>query len=105
MVSEYLHICFSGANLPASLVLAAVMFYWLLAIVAALDLDFLHFDLNLDGQADLPSVLGGGFVAFRFLNLGRVPVMIWLSVFALAYWGVSMLFDRLLDDPEHREVL
>lgn len=104
-VTDYLQICFSGANLPASSLLVAVMCYWLLAILAGLDLDFLDFDLDMDAEPDLSSVVGLGFVVFRFVNIGRVPMMIWMSVFTVIYWFVSMLLDRLLDDPDHRETL
>ena len=104
-VTDYLQICFSGANLPASFLLVLVMFYWLLAILAGLDLDFLDFDLDMDAEPDLSSVVGLGFVVFRFVNIGRVPMMIWMSVFTVTYWFVSMLLDRLLDDLDHRETL
>ena len=104
-VSDYLQVCFSGANLPASALLVLVMIYWTLAILAGLDLDFLDFDLDMDAEPDLSSGLGVGFVALRFLNIGRIPIMIWMSVFTVVYWLLSMLLDRLLDDPEHRETL
>ncbi len=104
-VTDYLQICFSGANLPASSLLVAVMCYWLLAILAGLDLDFLDFDLDLDSEPDFSSGVGLGLVVFRFLNIGRVPLMIWASVFTVTYWLLSMLMDLLLDNPEHRETL
>jgi len=94
-VTEYLQICFSGANLPASSLLVLVMIYWTLAILAGLDLDFLDFDFDMDAEPDLSSGLGVGFVALRFLNIGRIPIMIWTSVFAVTYWLVSMLMDQL----------
>jgi hypothetical protein len=31
-------------------------------------------------------------VVFRFLNIGRIPFMLWLSVFALCFWLISMLW-------------
>jgi hypothetical protein len=105
MIADYLQICFSGANLPASILLAVVMFYWLMAILAGLDLDFLDFDLDMDAEPDFSTAVGLGFVVFRFLNIGRVPIMIWMSVFTVTYWLLSMLLDRLLDNPEHRETL
>jgi hypothetical protein len=107
MINEYLQICFSGANLPASILLVLVMAYWLMALLAGLDLDFFDFDLDLDLDAEpnLLSAVGIGFLTFRFLNLGRIPFMIWMSVFTVTYWLLSILLDRLLDDPEHRETL
>ncbi|MCL4201806.1 MAG: hypothetical protein KJ000_04885 [Pirellulaceae bacterium] len=102
-VWDYLGVCFSGANLPASVVLLVAIMYWLLAIVAGLDLDFLDFDLNMDGQADLGEVTGMGVVILRFLNIGLVPLVIWGSILAINWWMVSMLLDRLLDNVYHAE--
>lgn len=93
--------------MPASVLLCAAMFYWCLVILAGLDLDILDFDLDLDAEPDFESMLGMGFVVLRFLNIGRVPVMLWGSIFAVTFWLVSMLLDRYLDqglfeEPEHR---
>jgi len=104
-VIQHVEICFSGANLPASALLMLVMAYWTLAILAGLDLDFLDFDLDMDAEPDLTSGLGIGFLALRFLNIGRVPIMIWVSVFTVTYWLVSVLMDRLAYSPENRETL
>lgn len=98
-LANYLQLCFSGANLPASILLIVVGFYWLLSIVTGLDLDFLDISLDLDADGALDSASGLGFVVLRFLNIGRVPLMLWISVFAVAYWLVSMLFSQLLDSP------
>ncbi len=103
--ADFVQVCFSGACLPASIVLLLAMLYWLLAIVAGLDLDLFDFDLDLDHEADLPESLSAGFVVLRFLNIGRVPLVVWFSVFAVVYWLVTLLFDRLLDNPDLRESL
>jgi hypothetical protein len=103
-VWDYLGVCFTGANLPATVLLLLAIMYWLLAIVAGLDLDFLDFDLNVDGEADLGEVVGLGVVVLRFLNIGLVPLAIWGSVLAISWWMVSMLFDRLLDNVQHPEL-
>ncbi len=100
---EFLHSCFSGATLPASLLLLLLSVYWSLAILAGMDLQILDFDLDLDGHPDLQEVVGVGVVLLRFLHLGRVPLVIWLSVFSLLWWAVSVAFDRWLDDPLLRE--
>jgi len=105
MISDYLQVCFSGANLPASILLVLVMFYWLMVILAGLDFDFFDFDFDMDAEPDFESALSFGFVVLRFLNIGRVPIMIWTSTFALTFWLLSMLLDRLLDNPEHREAI
>jgi hypothetical protein len=104
-ITEFLQVCFSGANLPASILLTLSLLYSLLAILAGLDLDFLDFDLDMDSEPDFASAVGAGFVVLRFLNLGRVPFMLWVGIFSVCWWLTSVLFDRLLDDPTHREIL
>ena len=114
--SDFLLICFSGANLPASVLLVAMILYCLVAIVVGLDFDLgidVDVDLDIDADADFdidadPSVgstLGLGFVVLRFFNIGRVPLMMWGAMFAVCYWMISMAFDRLVDDRECREQL
>ena len=112
--SDFLLICFSGANLPASVLLVAMILYCLVAIVVGLDFDLgIDVDLDIDADADFdidadPSVgstLGLGFVVLRFFNIGRVPLMMWGAMFAVCYWMISMAFDRLVDDRECREQL
>lgn len=102
-VADYLQVCFSGANLPATALLILASLYWLSAIVAGLDLELLHFDLGGEGDADVGDSLGIGAIILRSLNIGRVPSVIWGSVFALTWWLVSVLLDRLVDNPQLRE--
>jgi hypothetical protein len=101
-LTEFLQVCFTGACLPASVVLLLAMLYWLLAIVAGLDWDLFDFDLDLNNEPDLDSSLSVGLVVLRFLNIGRVPLVVWCSAFAVAYWLVTLLLDRLADAPETR---
>jgi hypothetical protein len=104
-LTGFLQVCFTGACLPASVVLLLAMLYWLLAIVAGLDLDLFDFDLDLNSEPDLDASLSVGFVVLRFLNIGRVPLVVWCSAFAVGYWLITLLFDRLADDPESRASL
>ena len=101
-ITEFLQVCFTGACLPASLVLLLAMLYWLLAILSGLGSELFDFDLDSDNEPDLESSLSVGLVVLRFLNIGRVPLAVWGSAFAVAYWLVTLLFDRLSDDPELR---
>ncbi|HUG89726.1 MAG TPA: hypothetical protein VML55_02770 [Planctomycetaceae bacterium] len=94
-MQEFIDACFRGPTLPASILLIVACVYWVFALLGALDLDLFDLDLDVDVDADAPghSPADIGFVALRFLNLGRVPLMIWASVFALAFWSASMLID------------
>jgi hypothetical protein len=88
---EFIDACFSGPTLPASILLILAGVYWLFALVGALDLDLFDFDLSVD--PDSQSLSDIGFISLRFLNIGRVPLMIWMSVFALAFWTASIVID------------
>jgi hypothetical protein len=41
--------------------------------------------------------MSAGAVTLRFLNIGQLPVNIWVSFFAVAFWVISMLW-RSPDD-------
>jgi hypothetical protein len=80
-------------NLPLTIALAAVMAFWLFALLGAIGLDLL--DIDADADADLPAE---GFAAFpaallRFVNAGHVPVTIVLSVLVLAMWMLSVTLN------------
>jgi hypothetical protein len=112
--SDFLLICFSGANLPACILLVGVILYSLIGIIVGLDFDLgVDVDVDIDADADFDvdadpsfgSTLGLGFVVLRFFNIGRVPLMIWAGVFAICYWMISIAFDRFVDDRACREQL
>ena len=94
---QFLEGCFSWPSLPATLLLLLVCGYWLLVIVGTLGMDSLDIDLDFDVDA---SVLQLGFVPLRWLNLGSVPTMLWVSVFAFVAW----LASRLINSPVPHEV-
>ena len=52
----------------------------------------------MDLDAD-PSILQFGFLPLKFLNIGSVPTMLWLSVFALTGWMVSRLWNSPVPHP------
>lgn len=100
-MSQFLDSAFTGPPLPATILLMLVMGYWVLVIVGMVDLDALDLDLDLDLDVDADADFGGalesalsfGMLPLRWLNLGRVPLMLWISVFALAFWLTSVLWD------------
>lgn len=81
-----------------SLLVLTVCGYWLLVMVGVLDLEIFDFDFDFDIDADVDvdsSILHVGFIPLKWLNLGSVPTMLWMSVFALAAWMTS----RLINSP------
>ena len=83
--------CFAEPALqPSGLLIAFLAVYWSLVMFGAADIEFLNwdFDLSLDGDG---GVLDFGLVPFRFLNLGKIPIMLWVTIFAFAAWLLSLL--------------
>ena len=79
-----LDILFTGSTLPGTILLGVCVAYWLMLIAGSVDLNLIDFDLDADVEADS----GGGswgMTAFRFLNINDVPLMIWLTIFAVGY--------------------
>ncbi|QDT29328.1 hypothetical protein Enr10x_46800 [Gimesia panareensis] len=94
---ELLHASLNWPTLPSTVLVAICVLYWLCVMVGALDIDILDFDLDLEVGGDKPSVLDFGFIGLRFLNLGEVPVMLWLSIFSLSMWALSVNFDAKVE--------
>jgi hypothetical protein len=118
-MTELLEVSFAGTNAGPTALLLVVLAYWLLVLVGALGLDLFDVDLHMDadvggdidvdGDIDLDvgepgafaSFLSLGVVVLRFLNIGRVPLMVWLSMFALSLWLLTMALDK----PEYHAAL
>jgi hypothetical protein len=96
-VEQFIENCFAWPTWPATVLLLCVCGYWLLMMLGAVDLDFLDVDLDMDVEVDAdPSILQFGFLPLKFLNIGSVPTMLWVSVFALTGWMVSRLWNSPL---------
>lgn len=88
-------VCLTPPVLPATLLFGAVVVYWLLVILGALDLGLFDFDFDFDADGEpggLDGVLGAGISVVRFLNIGELPLMLWISVFALSFWMTSVIW-------------
>ena len=103
---EFLQHNFSWPMWPVTILLCLVTAYWVLVILGGLDMDFLGFDLDIDPGLDgHQSILEWGLASFRWLNLGDVPLMLWMSVFAIAAWLTGSLLDRHLTDPTTQQIV
>jgi hypothetical protein len=83
-MTEFLQALIQMPTAIFSLLLAFVVAYWLLVIVGALDLDVSDLDVDLSdasGTADSLAALG----------LKDVPLPVWLSVFVLVGWTLTIL--------------
>lgn len=89
---------FVGPVWPASLLVGLLVIYTLVAIIGLIDLDWglpdadvdMDLDLDLDfHQLDFDLVHGIGAASLRWVNLGRIPMVIWGGVFTMLFWSVS----------------
>lgn len=105
-MAELVHPYLQMPIAPFTVLLGLVVVYWLLMILGGLELDFLDFDLDLDGDPGThSSALDWGFAGLRWFNLGEVPLMVWMSAFAVAAWLTAAVLDRGLSQPTGPDVL
>ena len=93
-------------NLPASLLLVLVMFYWLTVVFGLADSDTEPLDIDGDGIADVGANSHGFWpTCGRFLHLGQVPLMVVGSFFAISLWVLSVLGNYFLNgQPGDRDL-
>ncbi|MDB5267083.1 MAG: hypothetical protein JWP58_123 [Hymenobacter sp.] len=97
-MTELLQAAISPPNLVATGLLVFVLLYWLTVIVGLLDMKtvdlsiddhgHLHYDGHLPHEGLGTSWLNG---ALAFFNLGRIPLMVFLSFVFLPLWVGSIL--------------
>lgn len=104
-MNEFLQFCFSWPTVIPSVLMSVVLAYWLLMILGAFDLEFLDFDLDVDADpgADV-TVVDWGMLGLKWLNIGDVPLMFWLTAFAFPAWISATFFNRGLVDPNTMEI-
>ncbi|PIE34743.1 hypothetical protein CSA56_06910 [candidate division KSB3 bacterium] len=78
-------------TMPYSILLGVMAVYWLTVILGFLDLEVFDFDLDLEADVEVDSLLS-------FLNIGAVPFSIWLTIVTFQMWLYSVGFNVLLDN-------
>jgi len=89
---ELLQASFAPANVLASGLLLFVLLYWVTVILGLLDISTFDVDLEPDGTGDVQGVSSVAWLnsALAFFNLGRIPLMFFLTFFALPFWVLSI---------------
>ena len=103
-MNELVEMYFQWPVLPFSILLCLVAGYWLMVILGGLDMEMFDLDMDFDADVDA-SVTDLGMVGLKWLNLGEVPLMLWVSIVALASWTITMIFDRHLVNPTTQEIV
>ncbi len=85
----------SANNLPLTILLGLVAFYWIAAIVGLMDFDALDGFLGLDHESSGPAGAEseGGFLngLLKGIGLSDAPVFFILTLFSLFLWGGNVL--------------
>lgn len=88
-----------GPVLPATILVGLLVLYTLIAMLGLVDFDMGMPDLDVDidvpdldvdvHHVDIDLLQGIGGSALRWINLGRVPMIIWGGFFTVAFWSIS----------------
>jgi hypothetical protein len=104
-------------NLPYTIFLVLILLYWISVIVGVLDVESLDGDLDIetdfevepeietdvevDAEADLDTEVSGKSLnttnLASILNLGAVPLTVWLSFFGITAWMLSTTLNLVID--------
>ncbi|MFK7920550.1 MAG: hypothetical protein AB8H47_01275 [Bacteroidia bacterium] len=98
----------TGPNLLYTILLGFVLLYFLSVLLGALDLEFFEIeldadididvDIDMDVEAEADADVGGGglFVnVLSFLNIGKVPFMIYVSLVILSMWVIGIIANHI----------
>lgn len=111
---EYIKYAFTGVNIIPSVMLCVMILYWIMTILGFMTMDIGHkldIDLDMDGDGigDMDSSVHGEIhhgdhdvvetlissslplKIIKFLNIGTVPLTIYLTLLILILWVISML--------------
>lgn len=94
-MSELLNNAFTGGNLIPTVLLILILVYWLTVIIGVLDLDFLDFDLDIEGGDGA----GPFYALLGFLRIGDLPIMFSLSILILNFWIIAMFLYYVPVNP------
>lgn len=81
-------------NLPATVILAIVLFYWILNLIGLFDLDMFHADVDIDHDVSINSDAPHGSFVHTIFNFGDLPIAIIFSFFALFFWAGTILCNH-----------
>ena len=99
-MAELLQAAISGVNILPTAFLVFTLLYWLAVILGLLDLDFLNIETETAGSVEADGVSAISWLngALAFFNLGKVPLMVFLTFLALPFWVLAILANHYLNN-------
>jgi len=108
-MKEIFDATFSLINIVPATFLVFMLIYWIAVLVGLFDTSFLHFDIHADVDADIHvdtpldseiniSSIGVITSVLRFFNLGKIPFMVYFSMFTIPFWVISLYSNYLLQN-------
>ena len=91
--TEFADHIFSAPLIVSTGLVLFVIAYWVISVLTGLGLDAIDFDLDFDTDADVGGVdgfMGIGLLPLKWLNIGTIPLMLWFSIFAVAFFFSSL---------------
>ena len=87
-------------NFPLSCLLVVMTLYWLMVIVAGLDIELFDFSHDVDMSHEVEGAHAPlGFIG-SLLHLGEAPVTIVLSILVTVMWGFSVIGNHYLNQAD-----
>lgn len=86
-----------------TVIVGILTIFWIFTLLGGLDMDALDIDVDADVDADIDTDIGEpGFVAefLSFLNIGKVPFMLVVTVFMLFIWIGSLIVTKIFGGAE-----
>lgn len=93
---ELLNFAIAGANVIPTLLLISIIFYWITVVIGAADLELFDVDVDTDMEGNPEGGLDWVNSILRFFNLGRIPLMVFLSFLILPLWVFCIVVNDLL---------
>jgi hypothetical protein len=100
-MKELIDFAFSGINYVPTVLLLFVLIYWLIVILGIIDIDSIDIDVDvdMDVDADIDADVGvsGMSSVLAFFNLDQLPLMVFLTFYALPLWMVTLIGNDFLE--------
>ncbi|MFT2010864.1 hypothetical protein ACMA1I_19475 [Pontibacter sp. 13R65] len=97
-MSELFEAAFSSVNIIPTAMLVFVMLYWIAVILGVVGLDYFDLELEFNTASEAVTSVSWLNSALAFFNLGRIPLMLFLTFLVLPVWTISILANHYLDN-------